>query len=511
MAGNSALLWGSLLRLIASWVLRQLLGLLAIGGSLVLLAGLANVVEGLDARLTWTPLATALGLLGWLGASLVALYALAHLLRLRRDRVVGLWLVLMVAYAVVLWAGGGLPLAPRLPPPPALSVVAEPAPVVAAPAPALPTVADATPPPEFSPPAASAGAAPAAPGAPAERPPALLLWVQNPVPVPLWAVPDEDAGAFTIVPPGAYFRVLEAHNGRYRVYYGGDRRERRAGEAWLDAASVVPSDWPQFIRIREATALRREPSPQAGISATVPAGAYLEVLHSDPKGWARVFYLGDGRSEGPQAGWIAASEVAPPDVEPERIARFLATASALTRPPLVWLRVPYISQLDGSPWAGANCGPTSVAMVLEAHGLPASPAEVRRQVMALQGTPNCHDCGAYIQHLAGAVEAYGLSTFGLYQEQGRLRRWTLEELRSALRAGHPVIPQVKYRLLPGREDAAYYGDHYIVLTGVLDDAFLYNDPIDDGPGYGRLIAGEQLRRAMAASDFPFAAFATGQP
>jgi len=52
MAGNSALLWGSLLRLIASWVLRQLLGLLAIGGSLVLLAGLANVVEGLDARLT---------------------------------------------------------------------------------------------------------------------------------------------------------------------------------------------------------------------------------------------------------------------------------------------------------------------------------------------------------------------------------------------------------------------------------------------------------------------------
>ncbi|HZU04397.1 MAG TPA: C39 family peptidase [Chloroflexota bacterium] len=508
MAGNQVLFWGYVLRLITGWVLRQLLGLVAIGGSLVLLLGLANVVEGLDTRLTWTPFATALGLLGWLGASLLALYALAHLLRLRRDRVVGLWFVLLVVYAVVLWAGGGLPLVPRLPSPPALSAAAEPA-VVVAPAPALLTAADAA----TSRAAASGASAepPAEPVVPAESSPASLLWVQNPGPVPLWAAPDEDAGVFTIVPPGAYFRVLGAHAGRYRVYYGGDRRERRAGEAWLDAASVVPSDWPQFIRTREATALRREPSFQAGIVAPLPAGVYLEVLHSDSKGWARVFYLGDGRSDGPQVGWITAGEVAPPDVEPERIARFLATAAALTRPPLVWLRVPYISQLDGSPWAAANCGPTSVAMVLEAHGLPASPAEVRRRVMALQGTPNCHDCGAFIQHLAGAVEAYGLSTFGLYQEDGRLRRWTLEDLRSALRAGYPVIPQVKYRLLPGREEAAYYGDHYIVLTGVLDDAFLYNDPIDDGPGYGRLIAGEQLRRAMAASDFPFAAFATGQP
>jgi len=49
------------------------------------------------------------------------------------------------------------------------------------------------------------------------------------------------------------------------------------------------------------------------------------------------------------------------------------------------------------------------------------------------------------------------------------------------------------------------------VTGILGDYFLYNDPIDDGPGYGRLISGEQLRRAMAASDFPMAAFATAVP
>jgi len=50
-----------------------------------------------------------------------------------------------------------------------------------------------------------------------------------------------------------------------------------------------------------------------------------------------------------------------------------------------------------------------------------------------------------------------------------------------------------------------------VVTGILGDSFLYNDPIDDGPGYGRMIRGEQLRRAMGASDFPFAAFASGTP
>jgi hypothetical protein len=57
----------------------------------------------------------------------------------------------------------------------------------------------------------------------------------------------------------------------------------------------------------------------------------------------------------------------------------------------------------------------------------------------------------------------------------------------------------------------YWGDHYIVITGVSGEYFLYNDPIDDGPGYGRLIHAEQLRRAMAASDFPMAAFATAMP
>jgi hypothetical protein len=335
---------------------------------------------------------------------------------------------------------------------------------------------------------------------------ALPLWGQNPERTTLWAGDGPDADEFTTVPPGAYFRILGAGESRYRVYYGGDRARRRPGEAWVDKDALVPADWPQFVRVGASTVVHAEPRATAAGSGTVPRDAYVEVLQVRD-GWTRALYLGDGRDAGPLVGWLPSDALLPPDVAPARIARFLATAEVLRRRPEVWLKVPYLSQLDGSPWAAANCGPTSVAMLLAAHGLAATSAEVRRQVMALQGTPNCHDCGAFIEALAGATEAFGLQALDLQEPNGRLRRWSPDDLRAALRASHPVLAQVKFRLLPGREDAPYSGDHYIVLTGIVGDAFLYNDPLDDGPGYGRVIGTTALQRAMAASDFPYAAFA----
>jgi hypothetical protein len=340
--------------------------------------------------------------------------------------------------------------------------------------------------------------------------PVLPLWGQNPEPATLWAGADPDADEFTTVPPGAYFRILGTGESRYRVYYGGDRARRRPGEAWIDKEALTPADWPQFVRLGDNAVVRAEPRATAPAAGTLARGVYVEVLQVRD-GWARALYLGDGRDAGPLVGWVPSDALLPTDVAPARIARFLATAEVLRRRPEVWLKVPYISQLDGSPWAAANCGPTSVAMLLAAHGFQVSPAEVRRQVMALQRTPNCHDCGSFIEALAGATEAFGLRALDLQGPDGKLRRWSADDLRAALRASRPVVPQVKFRLLPGREDAAYGGDHYIVLTGIVGDAFLYNDPIDDGPGYGRVIGAEQLQRAMAASDSPYAAFAATLP
>jgi hypothetical protein len=511
LASDRSLLWARLLRTSAVWALRQVLGVLAIVGSVALLIGVAGLAQLMAGRWGWDAAAMLTGLLGWLGASVVALYALVRFLRLHRRRTVSLWLLLAGAYFLVMWAAGGLPLAPRLPELAGPSAAAAERPLrqggglPSAPFPtprpsAMPTRTP-VPTPTRVPPIAM----PAATALP------LPLWGQTEDSVTLWSSADGDAEAFNTVPAGAYFRILGAGEQRYQVYYGGDRARRRPGEAWLDKERLKAVDWPQFVQARVDTLLWRAAGTRSGQVAPVPRGSYLEVVRPGPNDWAQVLYLGDGRDAGPYVGWVTAADLAPPDVDPLRIRRFAATAAALVHAPEVWLKVPYRSQMDGNPWAAANCGPVSVAMILEAHGIRAHSTEVRRHVMALQGTQNCSDCGSFIESLAGATEVYGLRAFDLTGADGKLKRWTIEEIRAALQSGRPVIPQVMYRQLPGREDAPYWGDHYVVLTGMVGDFFLYNDPIDDGPGYGRLIHADRLQRAMAASDFPMAAFAAGAP
>ncbi len=510
LTSNRSLLWAQFLRASAIWLARQVLGVLGIVASVALVIAVAQLAATLASRWGWDVAATALGVVGWLGASSIALYAITRFLRLRRQRSVSLWLLLTSVYLVVVWAVGGLPLVPRLPdlgPAPAAAAerplmlgggvsAALPAPTVTSTAtrPPLPTP---TRPPVSPTPVAAA--------------PAFPLWAQNADTVTLYASPDPDADAYNSVPAGSYFRILGATDSRYKVFYGGDRARRRPGEAWVDRDSVLGADPPQFAKVRQATLMYAEADPRTRSLATVPRGAYVEILRDGPSDWVRALYLGDGRDNGPFVGWLTVADLGPSDVEPQRVARFTATAAALARSPEVWLKVPYRSQLDGTPWAAANCGPTSVTMVLEAHGILTTPTDVRRDVMALQGTPNCTECGSFIEALAGATEKYGLRTLGLTGDDGKRHRWSLDDVRAALRAGHPVVPQVMYRQLPGREDVPYWGDHYIVLTGIAGDFFLYNDPIDDGPGYGRLIHADQLQRAMAASDFPYAAFAAGAP
>lgn len=182
-----------------------------------------------------------------------------------------------------------------------------------------------------------------------------------------------------------------------------------------------------------------------------------------------------------------------------------------TRMDIAHVFVPYKSQLDGGPWALANCGPTSLSMVLESFGVSVSPADVRPKVLAAQGIYG-HYTGTLLTALARVAENFGLKALDLY-DGNDINRWTNDEIRAHLRQGHPVIAQVYYRRLPGNEGAGYYADHYIVITGVLDDGFLYNDPINhDGPGWDRVISGERLRAAMDASDtrYRYAAFAAAR-
>ncbi|MFN0073790.1 MAG: LysM peptidoglycan-binding domain-containing protein [Chloroflexota bacterium] len=218
---------------------------------------------------------------------------------------------------------------------------------------------------------------------------------------------------------------------------------------------------------------------------------------------------GDGRTRQAMTGYVDAAMVqvgrAP---APRELPRSYPQA---TRMDISHVFVPYKSQLDGGPWALANCGPTSLSMILETFGISLSPAEVRPKVLAAQGIYG-HYTGTLLTALAKVAESHGLKALDLY-DGNNINRWSNDEIREHLRQGHPIVAQVYYRRLPGNEGVAYYADHYVVITGTLDDGFLYNDPIShDGPGWDRVISGERLRAAMDASDtrYRYAAFAAAR-
>jgi LysM repeat protein len=172
------------------------------------------------------------------------------------------------------------------------------------------------------------------------------------------------------------------------------------------------------------------------------------------------------------------------------------------------ITVPYRSQLDGTPWAGANCGPTSLGMGLEALGIKVSSTELRRQALNAQGMWG-NNVGTLMDALAKVAASNGALPVGLY-DGNRIAKWSLNDVRAQLEAGRPVVVQVRFRALPGRGGVPYYADHYIILTGMSGESFLYNDPLNsDGPGANRLMTPAQLSAAMDASDkrYAYAAFA----
>lgn len=365
---------------------------------------------------------------------------------------------------------------------------------------------------------ANRSASPTVTPSPSPRPeqvavaPSFPAWVTNAREASLWSAPGEGT-LFSTLPPGATFRVLDRQQGRYRVFYPGDRARRLPGEAWMDVGDVVGMDWPRWVRLREPSSLFTAASAAGPAAAGLRAGAFVEVVGETQGHWARVHFAGDGRSPAVQ-GWLAAGPVAPlPGPVAEQVPSFALTRDLLTAGgPETWLKVPYRSQLDGMPYAEANCGPTVVNMVLESFGVRVPQPDLRREVLSLQPNEACDDCGVYIQHLAEVITRRGLKVGSLRDDNPEeFHRWSLDQIRAELRAGRPVIPQVFYRGLPGRASSPYWGDHFIVLTGLHGDRFVFNDPIDaDGPGYGRLITARALELAMAGSDYPYAAFSVGR-
>ena len=99
--------------------------------------------------------------------------------------------------------------------------------------------------------------------------------------------------------------------------------------------------------------------------------------------------------------------------------------------------MPYRTQLDGSDYESANCGPTTLGMALEAFGVDIAPPTLRNEVLESEDfNPDDVDAGSFIWALARVAQSRGLRTYGLYESDGEtLHHWSVDEVRANVRAG----------------------------------------------------------------------------
>ncbi|HEY2594856.1 MAG TPA: C39 family peptidase, partial [Chloroflexota bacterium] len=176
---------------------------------------------------------------------------------------------------------------------------------------------------------------------------------------------------------------------------------------------------------------------------------------------------------------------------------------------LIWLGVPFKSQLDGGNFQYVNCGPASLTMVLAGFGLDVAPSQVRDYLNSMIDNYST-DLGTSLDALARIATQAGLTPMDLYSDQGGYRNWSTDAVRWHVQQGHPVITLVKYRNLPGHTSSLSDFDHYIVITGLTPNGFIYNDgAFATTLGYGLEISDVELEYAWNNSSIPHHAVALG--
>lgn len=172
------------------------------------------------------------------------------------------------------------------------------------------------------------------------------------------------------------------------------------------------------------------------------------------------------------------------------------------------LRVPFRTQIDGTAFSLVNCGPASLATALTAFGLDVDPPSLRDYLNRLVGNYDTEQ-GTSLYALATIAQEAGLNVFGP-SGRGGYQSWTIDAIREQIRAGHPVITLTKYRRLPGHFGSVTDFDHYIVITGLAGEDFVYNDAAYSTEyGYNLIITPAQLQRAWADSSVPRHGIAVG--
>jgi hypothetical protein len=185
----------------------------------------------------------------------------------------------------------------------------------------------------------------------------------------------------------------------------------------------------------------------------------------------------------------------------------------LIEAPVFRLEVPFRTQKDGGRWQISNCGPATLGMVLDGYGIVGQATDdLRFRSHTYQGTPGMRG-GTALQHIAQVAQDFDVPTSGLYSAAGGFNAWSTDDIRSELRLGRPVMPLVRLYLLPGNEGVGPRWGHYILITGLSEDGFFYNDSLkaDASEGVGRQISAQQLERAIYNSHIPGQAVSFGGP
>lgn len=334
-----------------------------------------------------------------------------------------------------------------------------------------------------------------------------VAWVQAHRKTALFATPDTEAPRETDIPQWSYLRILESQPNWIKVAFSGDGARRPGGTAWVPATDVGPLDQaPRFVTSIQQAKLWASDTADGEPLALTPRLATLELAGVERNGRVAV-RVADPKAQDGRVAWVDWSEVAASRGPGDRdvpIAQSFSPFANVAR-----LDVPYRTQLDGSISSAANCGPTSVSMAIQSFGVYVPTAQARVLANRAMGVYDPFG-GTTLESLRSVAEHYGLQGLDLI-ENGRYKKWTLDDVRTHLRAGHPVIPQLRYRMMPGREWLWVGYDHYVVITGMVGDDFIINDPVGlDGHGE-RVLTAAQLTRAWMNSDFPGAAVAIARP
>ena len=101
---------------------------------------------------------------------------------------------------------------------------------------------------------------------------------------------------------------------------------------------------------------------------------------------------------------------------------------------LVWLGVPFRTQIDGGDFQYVNCGPASLTMVLAAFGLEVGPSQVRDYLNNLIDNYNT-DLGTSLDVLSRIGREAGLTPMDLYSDRGGYRNWSTDAVRWHVAAG----------------------------------------------------------------------------